>query len=54
MSITIWNFLWKGWKNNDTKFYLINWNVVRFPKEMGGLGIWDPLLVNIALGAKLV
>jgi len=54
MSIMIQNILWKGGKNNDKNFHLINLNAVQFQKEKGGLGIRNPLMVNISPGAKLV
>jgi hypothetical protein len=50
----IQNFLWQGGKNNDKNFHLINSNAVQFQKEKGGLGIRNPLMVNISPGAKLV
>jgi hypothetical protein len=34
------------------KFHLINWNIVRAPKNKNGLGIKDLPLVNLAMGTK--
>ena len=36
-----------------TKLPLINWNAVRLPKEKGGLGIRNPIMVKTRLGTKL-
>jgi hypothetical protein len=36
------------------KLHLVNWNIVSSSKEHGGLGIRDPKLINIALGANLL
>lgn len=47
-------FLWEGGKKSHKKFRLIKWVVVKSPKSHGGLGIPDPSLMNITLGAKLV
>jgi hypothetical protein len=47
-------FLWQGGKNNNKRMHLVNWNTVRAPKIHGGLGIRDPTLSNIALGAKIL
>jgi hypothetical protein len=33
---------------------MVNWNTVCAPKEHGGLGVWDPEKINIALGEKLL
>jgi len=35
-------------------FHLINWKVVRIPKDKGGLGIKHLSVMNIAMGAKLL
>jgi len=35
-------FLWKGGKSNANKFHLVNWNIAKYPKEHGGLGVRDP------------
>ena len=32
---------------------MLNWNTVTTPKQHGGLGIRDPRLTNLAIGAKL-
>lgn len=34
--------------------HLINWSIVRGPKSHGDMGIKDPSLMNLALGAKLL
>jgi hypothetical protein len=47
-------FLWQGGKSNTKRFHLENWNLVRSPKDHGGLGVRDIELVNIALGSKLL
>jgi hypothetical protein len=33
---------------------MVKWNTVRAPKDRGRLGIKDPTIMNMALGAKLV
>jgi len=50
----IQKFLWQGGKGNDKKFHLINWNLVKEPKNMGGLEIKDLELMNLPVEAKLV
>jgi len=35
-------------------FHLSNWNLVRAPKDHGGQGVWDPEIVNLALGSKIL
>lgn len=54
MSAMIKKFLWKGGKNRNHTFYLLNWNVICLLKELGGLVIQDPLYMNLAVGAKIV
>jgi hypothetical protein len=54
MAQLICKFLWQGGKSNAKKFHLVNWNIVSSPKDSGGLGIRDPEVVNIAMGAKLL
>jgi hypothetical protein len=54
ISHQIQKFLWEGGKTSTKKFHLVNWRIVRAPKMNGGLGIKDPTLVNVALGAKLL
>jgi len=34
--------LWQGGKSNTKKFHLVNWNLVKSPKDHGGLGVRDP------------
>lgn len=48
------SFLWQGGKSNNKKIHLINWKIVRAPKNRWGLGIKGPTLMNIAMGAKLI
>jgi hypothetical protein len=50
----IQKFLWQGGKTNTKKFHLVNWNTVRSLKDNGGLGIKDPMLMNIAMRAKIL
>jgi hypothetical protein len=47
-------FLWEGGKTDKNKFHLINWDIVKQPKENGGLSIKDPVLTNLAMGAKIL
>lgn len=35
LSSLIQKFLWQGSKNNENKFHLVNWKVVRKPRNMG-------------------
>jgi hypothetical protein len=35
----ILNFLWQLGKSNTNTFHLVNWSLVRSPKENGGLGV---------------
>jgi len=51
---SIRKFLWEGGKTSRKHYHLVKWQVVREPKEFGGLGIRDPTLVNLALGANLL
>jgi hypothetical protein len=46
-------FLWQGGKANHKKFHLVNWNQVTNSKKHGGLGIREPELMNLAMGAKI-
>jgi hypothetical protein len=41
-------------KSNQEKFYLANRNLVTRNKSHGGLGIREPELMNIAMGARLL
>jgi hypothetical protein len=54
MAQLIHKFLWQGGKSNTKKFHLVNWNIVSSPKDSGGLGIRDPEVANLAMGAKLL
>jgi hypothetical protein len=47
-------FLWQGGKGNATKFQLVNLAILRAPKEHCEIGIKDPSLMNLALGAKFL
>jgi hypothetical protein len=54
INLNIRKILWQGGKYNTKKYHLINWKTVRVPKDRGGLGIKDPALMNLAMGAKLL
>lgn len=54
MAHEIRRFLWHGGKTNSKKLHLMKWKIVRLPVTLGGLGIKDPILMNIALGEKMV
>ena len=54
ISRLIQKLLWKGGKGNDHKFQLVNWNLDKQPKNLGGLAIKDLELMNLPLGTKLV
>jgi len=54
ISKLIRKFLWQGGKGNEHKFHLVNYNLVKQPKKLGGLAIKDLELMNLALGEKLV
>lgn len=54
ISKVIRDFLWKGGKGNQRKFHLVNWDIIKHPKNKGGLQIRDPGLVNTALGDKIL
>jgi hypothetical protein len=41
-------------KTNSKKFHLIDWSIVRSPKDNGGLGIKHPSLMNMAMGSKIL
>jgi hypothetical protein len=53
ISMNVWKFLWQGGRSNERKYHLINWKMVRNPKDKGGLGIKDPIMMNVAMGEKL-
>jgi hypothetical protein len=36
------------------KYHLINWKMVKNPKDRGGLGIRDLAMMNVAMGVKLL
>jgi hypothetical protein len=44
----------KGGKTHTKRFHMVNWNTIKATKLHEGLGIEDPTLMNIALGAKLL
>jgi len=41
-------------KSNPKKFHLVNWQQVIYPKDRGGLGIREPGVMNITMGAKFL
>jgi len=45
-------FLWKGRKDGHVGHFLVAWDRVCMPKELGGLGIPNLRLMNIALRAR--
>ena len=47
-------FLWQGGKRNGKKFHLVNWHIVKLPKDQGGLAIKYLNLMNLAMGDKIV
>ena len=46
------NFLWQG-LNTRKKITLISWDKLCQPKAQGGLGLWDPSIMNKFLSAKI-
>ena len=44
-------FLWCG-SSSTKKYHLINWDIVCFDKDQGGLGVMDLSRINISLLAK--
>jgi hypothetical protein len=54
ISILLRRFLWEGGKTDKKKYHLIKWDIVKHPKESGGLGIKDPGLSNLAMGEKIL
>eukprot|EP00253_Pinus_taeda_P013677 PITA_13677 len=54
MEELIRKFLWKGGKNNEKKFSLVNWDIVTRPLQEGGLNFKNLCAQNLALGAKLI
>jgi len=53
LRIYIRKFLWEGGKQETKKNHLVNWKIVRAPKQHGGLGFRDPSLVNLAMTIKI-
>ena len=48
-------FLWQGGKSSNLKkFHLVNWETVCRPKICRGVGVRDPNIMNLALGAKIL
>lgn len=47
------NFFW-GKGDQQRSLHIINWDVLTTPRNLGGLGIRDTRLMNIALFGKLV
>jgi len=45
-------FIWKG-LNSGKKIALVSWEKLCRPKEQGGLGLQDPLMMNKVLSAKI-
>jgi len=54
MSQLIRKFLWQGGASNHKKLHLVQWETVTQPKSRGRLGIWDPEITNLAMGAKFL
>jgi hypothetical protein len=54
ISTLLRRFLWEGGKTDKKKYHLIKWDIVKHPKESEGLGIRDPGLSNLAMGAKIL
>lgn len=52
LSSLIVKFLLQGRKNNENKCHLVNWKMVRQPKNIGALAIKDHEFMNLVLGAK--
>ena len=46
------NFLWQGPKANK-KWALVAWKTLCLPKNEGGLGLRDPEILSVILGAKI-
>lgn len=47
-------FIFQGGKMSTKKFHLVSWKKICLPKAFGHLRIRDPIVMNIALGAKMV
>jgi hypothetical protein len=48
------NFFGKGEKRAQKKIHLVYWKPMRDLKYCDGMGINDPTIMNIALGAKII
>ena len=48
------SFLWQGGANGSKKFALVNWKIVKMPKQEGGLHIRDLRTQNLIMGSKLL
>jgi hypothetical protein len=46
------NFIWQG-LNTGKKMALVSWDKLCRPKEQGGLGLRDPVIMNKVLSAKI-
>ena len=44
-------FLW-GFFGSDFKYHLVKWNIIKNPLTVGGLGVRDLRLFNVALLGK--
>ena len=54
VSKLIRDFLWRGGKNNQKKYHLVNWETVKHPIVEGGLEVIDLGKSYIALGGKII
>lgn len=54
MQDLIKTFLWKGGKQNEKRFSLINWETVSRPFQDGGLNLKDLKAQKVAMGAKVI
>lgn len=45
--------MWERGKQETKKYHLVNWKTIRAPKQHEGLGIRDPEISNLAMGAKM-
>jgi hypothetical protein len=54
IGLNIIKILWQGGKSITKNYHLINWKIVKVPKDRGGLGVKDLSLMNMAMGTKLL